>query len=130
MNVGRTVLIGSTAFLGLTAIAGGIALLTEVIDPGLGLLDGSPFEDYLVPGLSLTGLGVLSAASSMLVWRRVPGAEVLCAMAGIGIVIYETVEVAVIGRHFLQALYAALGVGILALAAIPPRGGRRQAPGQ
>lgn len=130
MNVGRMVLIGSTAFLGLTAIAGGIALLTEVIDPGLEVLDGSPFEDYRVPGLSLTGLGVMSTAGSMLVWRRVAGAEVLCAMAGVGIVIYETVEVAVIGPHFLQALYAALGVGILALAAIPPRGGRRRARGQ
>ena len=128
MDAGRAALVGSTAFLGLTAVAGGVALLTGVIEPGLELLDGSPFDDYVVPGLSLTGVGMLSAVASALGWRRAAGAAALAAIAGAGIVIYEAVEVAVIGPHFLQAIYAALGLGIVALAATTRRGGSPHAP--
>lgn len=128
MNARRVALVASTAFLGLTAIAGGVALVAEVIEPGLELLDGSPFSDYVVPGLSLTGVGVLSTVASALAWRRAGGGSVLAALAGAGIVIYEAVEVAVIGPHFLQALYAALGVGIVALAGTTRRSGRPLTP--
>jgi len=128
MNVARIALVGSTAFLGLTAIAGGIALLTEVIAPGLELLEGSPFPDYLVPGLSLTGVGALGTVAAVLVGRRAAAGEVLCAMAGVGIVIYEVVEVAVIGPHFLQTLYGVLGVAIVALAAITAGARRPRSP--
>ena len=128
MDIGRVGLIGSTGFLGLTAVAGGIALTAEVIQPGLELLDGSPLHDYVVPGLSLAGVGVLSTVASILAWRRSARARPLAATAGAAIVIYEAVEVAVIGPHFLQAAYAALGVGIVALAAASPRNARRQQP--
>lgn len=115
----RIAVIGGTMFLGLTATGGGIALLTGTIEPGLDLLDGSPFEDYVIPGLGLAALGVLAlVAAAMLLRRPTPAAQLLCAAAGAGIVIYEAVEVMVIGPHVLQALYALLGVVIAVLAGL------------
>ena len=112
-------LLVSTFFLGITALAGGVALVAGVIEPGLDLLDGSPFKDYLMPGLSLAGIGLLGLAATMMLIRGRSTVAVLTSSAsGAGIVIYEVVEVLVIGPHFLQTVYALLGVAMMILAGV------------
>jgi len=113
--------------VGLTAIAGGIGLLTGAIPFSLAWLHGSPFSDYTIPGLAL-GLLVggcsLFAAATILGGRRVG----VLASAGAGLLMmgFEVVEVAVIDRFggswlaiaiALQALYAGAGLAMFSLAA-------------
>ncbi|MDI6697132.1 MAG: hypothetical protein QME21_18960 [Anaerolineales bacterium] len=110
-----------TAFLGLTAIAGGVGLLTGVAAPPVEVLAGSPFNDYTLPGLALLflvgGSGLTAAYLTARRWRYAPLA---CAAAGAIIVIYEVIEILIIGSppgiaRNLQIFYFTLGVLILLL---------------
>ena len=56
------VLIGLLLFNGIGAVFGGIGLLTDSIGMPLSLLDGTPFDSYVVPGLILL---VVVAGSSL-----------------------------------------------------------------
>ena len=111
-----------TVFLGVTSVAGGIGLLTGAISPGVELLAGSPFGSYLVPGLALLvpvgGSGLLAAWA---VWRRHAQSAKASLLAAAMILIFELVEVLVIGYHPLQLFYALIGAAIVALVAVPRR---------
>jgi len=120
-------LIASVAFQALSGIGGGIAL---VVDPsgaflGLptGLLDGSPFNDYRVPGLILLLLlGVFPAVVSFALWRRRRWSWPGALLTGTALVIWIVVEVILIGyqaRPPLQLIYGLLGILILGLALVP-----------
>jgi len=109
-------LIALSGFLGLTAVAGGLALVTGVIALDPIWLNGSPFDGYLVPGLALTGVGLLALAAVPLVVRRERRGLALATLAGLGIVIYEAVELVVVPFHFLQVFYIAVGLAMIVLA--------------
>jgi hypothetical protein len=114
----RRALLALNGFLGITATAGGLGLLVGWIMPGEELLDGSPFSSYVIPGLVLllvVGGSALAAAWAVLC--RQPMAAPLSALAGLMIMAYETVEFTVIGFHWLQLAYFAVGIAIVALAA-------------
>jgi hypothetical protein len=114
-------------FVGLTAIAGGIGLLTGAIPAGLAWLQGSPFSDYTIPGLALgllVGGSSLFAAATILIGREV--GVLASAFAGLMMMGFEVVEVAVIDRFVgswlsialvLQAFYAGAGLAMFSLAA-------------
>lgn len=107
------------AFLGVTAIAGGIGLLSGAIAPGPELLQGSPFTNYTVPGLALLVLvGGSALAATVLMWRRHSNGLLASACAGAMIVGFEIVEVLVIGSppglaRNLQLFYFGLGLLIV-----------------
>ena len=110
------------AFLALTAVAGGAALLTGDISPGPELLAGSPFNSYLIPGLALLVLvgGSALVATVMLLVRH-PLGVAASAVAGVMIMGFEVVEMLVIGSpaglaRNLQVFYFTLGLLITALA--------------
>ena len=110
-------LYGLNLFLGLTAVAGGVALLTGLIKIPLSALDGSPFTDYTAPAILLAVVvGGLSLLAAWLVQLRLSLGAWVSAVAGGAIVIFEIVEWTVIGFAWLQAVYIGIGVGILALA--------------
>lgn len=116
-RVGLAVLDG---FLGLTAAAGGLCLLLRVpyVTPPTDLLAGSPFGDYTIPGLALfilVGGGALLA--TLLVLNHAPLGPAFSALAGLMILVFEAVELAVIGFTWLLAFYVLLGCLIFALAA-------------
>jgi hypothetical protein len=119
----RILLIILTAFLALTAIAGGIGLLTGMNAPSIELLKGSPFKDYTIPGLALlviVGGGALVA--TILLLRRHPSGVLASGAAWAVIIGFEIVEVLVIGSQpgiarNLQVFYFTLGLLILLLAA-------------
>ena len=89
-------------------------------------LDGSPFDSYVVPGLIL---GVVVGGTQLLgligmLSKRMPGL-LLASIAGFGMVIWNFIEIAVIGEYsFLQAVYFALGIleliAVLALLGVAP----------
>ena len=105
-------------FLGLGALAGGIALVAapdgSAMQFSTSLLEGSPFTDYLVPGLILGGLfGLGSLVVALLAVRREPLAPLLAFGIGIGQMIWITVELAII-REFspLHVIMFSLGLGL------------------
>jgi hypothetical protein len=119
----RVLLIVLLIFLAITSVAGGVALITGAIAPGVEMLEGSPFKDYTVPGLSLAILvGGPAIAAVILLLRRHPWGVLVGGVAAMGIIIFESVEVLVIGSEpgvarTLQSLYFAMGGGILIVAA-------------
>jgi hypothetical protein len=104
-------------FLGLTAVAGGIALLVGWINVPLSLLAGSPFSDYTMPALLLTAaVGGTALLAAWLVHLRISLGIPVSSIAGGAIIIFEFVEWNVIGFAWLQAVYMGIGVVILGLA--------------
>jgi hypothetical protein len=128
----RTAQLGLLSFLAITAIAGGIALLTGAIAPPTDLLQDSVFTDYTWPGLALLGpVGMYGLLAALLVWRRHPLANLASFVAGLMILCYEVVEVAVVGSEpgvarNLQLLYLSVGALIVAASTVSwMRGGDR-----
>jgi hypothetical protein len=116
------------AFIGLGAIGGGVAILTGAFDQWLPVswLQGTPFSDYLIPGLVLlvvVGGGMLLAAAAMLFIQH-EFALILSAAMGLVMIGWEVVEVAIINRYeqavipstiVQQVLFLVLGLIIVGL---------------
>ena len=104
--------------LGVGALAGGIALVAKPdgsvmhFDPAL--LAGSPFTDFLVPGLILGGLfGIGSFVVIVLGLRHASLAPFLAFALGCGQMIWITVELAVIRElSFLHPTFFIVGLSI------------------
>lgn len=112
-------------FLGLGALAGGGALIADPTGASIQLsndwLAGSPFADYLVPGIVLFavfGIGSFVVCGAVLLRRRWSwyGAIGL----GVALLAWLAVQIAVIERlSWLHALYAGIAIGLVLLAARP-----------
>ncbi len=84
-------------------------------DPAV--LAGSPFPDWQAPGVllaTLVGGGFLLAGCWPLTDRR--HARELSMLSGTGLIVFEAAELGWIGFHPLQALFALVGAGVIALA--------------
>ena len=108
------------AFIGITAIAGGLRLVSNpngLPDIPLEWLVNSPFTNYFFPGLVLLiviGFGYIVSGSVTFLHKRYSGS--MAALLGICLILYMTVEVWFVGlRNFLQPLYFVLGVIVLIL---------------
>jgi len=125
----RSALIVVEAFVALSAVAGGIALLRGVFAQGIPVawLAGTPFNDYTIPGLLLAlviGGGMLLAAATVFIPRE--WAVLISVGAGIVMVGFEVVEAVCIESKVgdglplvagLQVFYVVLGLAIFGLAA-------------
>jgi hypothetical protein len=114
-------------FQGLSGIGGGIAL---VMDPAGGTLQisvrrlqGSPFNDYLIPGLILLLLlGMFPVIVVYGLWARLIWSGPAALLVGVALIIWIGVEVLIVGYHSdppLQLIYGLLGTAILVLALLP-----------
>lgn len=118
----RYTLILLDAFLAISAVAGGIGLLTGAIAPDVAQLQGSPFGSYLIPGLALLCLVGGSAMLATGLMLRLPDLGIVASgVAGVMIMGFEVIEVLVIGSdpglaRNLQLLYFTLGLLIVLLA--------------
>ena len=107
--------------IGLGAVGGGIGLVSDPSGANLGFhpewLAGSPFSDYLIPGLVLlvvNGLGNVVGGVLSFTGRRFAGAAAV--LLGLFMVAWIAVQVYWIGlSSWLQPLYLALGLAELAL---------------
>jgi hypothetical protein len=111
-------------FLGLGATGGGAMLVASPngssMQWDLKMLQGSPFADFLIPGLILLGLfGIGSFVVAGLGIARFRIAPFLAFAIGCGLMIWITVELAIIKElSFLHPTMFAIGLGIAA-AAVP-----------
>ncbi len=120
-------LVGVLTFQGVSGIGGGLGLSLDPSGQSVGIplewLQGSPFSDYLVPGLVLLvllGIGPLVAAFGAWTGRRWSWATSLLVAAGL--LIWLGVEIAVIGYQPeppLQMVYGLVALSILSAAYVP-----------
>jgi hypothetical protein len=97
----------------LSALSGGIGLLfADGLGMPLYLLDDSPFDSFVIPGLILLLIvGGTQALAVLLQHRRHPWYPAAAGVAGFGMVIWIYVEVALLpGYAFLMTLYFTTGV--------------------
>ena len=112
------------ALLALGAGAGGAALIARPDGSVMGfdrsILAGSPFPDFLVPGLILGGLfGLGSAAVAIAGLRRAPIAPFLAFAIGCAQMIWIVVQIAIIRElSFLHPTMFAVGL-LIAASAVP-----------
>jgi hypothetical protein len=125
----RIALVVIELFVGLWAVIGGVGLTTGAIPfmiMPVELLQGTPFTDYLTPGLVLlvvVGGTFLFAAATILTGRAV--GMLASALAGLIVIGFEAVEVPIIDRFASalptavpqQVLMAVLGLACFGLAA-------------
>jgi len=114
-------------FQGISGIFGGAVLIINPAGEWLGLplawLNGSPFSDYLIPGLILffiLGLFPLAVSYFLRSPWRLPWFAAL--LTGIALIIWLAVEIIIIGYQTeppLQLIYGVVGILILILAILP-----------
>lgn len=131
----RTLLLDLNLFLGATAVAGGVGLLTGLIKIPLSSLTGSLFSDYTVPAVLLVvAVGGTALLAAWFVHLELSVGVPASLVAGGAIIVFEIVEWSVIGFAWLQAAYMAIGVLIISLGVqvrltqIAVRAGREGSP--
>lgn len=120
-------LIAALGFQGLSGLAGGLGLVGDPTGAALGLrlewLDGSPFADYLIPGVFLlTVLGAAPLLTAHGVWRSRAWSWAASLLVGLSLLVWLGIQIAVVGYVAdppLQLVYGLLGVLIVVLAARP-----------
>lgn len=111
-------------FQGISGLYGGGALILDPTGGGLqmplGLLDGSPFDNYLIPG---TILFVVLGVGPIIVFFGLLGqknwSKTGAVIVALALIIWIGVEIIMVGYHAdppLQLVYGLTGVGILILA--------------
>lgn len=118
----RGLLVRLHAFLAAGAVGAGYGFVGDPSGGALGMdvawLDGSPFEDYRVPGLFLgIVIGGANLASAVLLALRHPlGARVSLA-TGLLLVAWLAIQTAILGvRHWSQAIWWVLFPAVTLLA--------------
>ena len=109
---------------GLGGTAGGLALSLRpdgsVMHMPVSYLDGSPFADYLIPGLILLlVLGVAPLVAMVALWLRKTWAWYLAFAIGCGLVIFELVEIQFIPYDILQPVFGTVGALIALVSLLP-----------
>lgn len=116
-------LMGLILFQGISGLFGGIALVIdptgEFLQMPVSMLDGSPFSNFLVPGLILmTILGILPIIVFYGLWKRTSWAWMGSMLVSTALIIWIGVEIWMVGFHPeppLQLIYGLLGLILMAL---------------
>jgi hypothetical protein len=128
MNAKNKGLLGLLLFNGVTAAAGGLALMTGWIPQQASWVQETGFTSNYFPGvilLAVVGGSSLIAAVALL--KRSNGWQVTSIVAGIVMVIWIVGEVASIrGFHFLQVIYLVTGALVVWWTPDPPHVGARR----
>ncbi len=120
MDIKAKALAGIQAFVGLTAVAGGVALVAapdgHLLAANPAVLTHTPFVDFRTPGILLATLvGAGGLLASALTWRSWRHAEAVSVVYAGGLFGFEVVEFLLLGWQPLQALEATLAVAMVAL---------------
>lgn len=127
-------------FQGVSGLFGGLGLITdpsgEQLQMPLTFLEGTPFSNYIIPGIILflilgcfpvlVGFGLFRQpdwewAEQLNVYRDQHWAWTFSLYTAIALIIWIDVQIMMIGYgHFIQSFYAFLGAGILIVALLPP----------
>ena len=109
-------LVAIQAFIGLGALGGGFMLVRDpsgsALELPMSLLEGSPFPDFLIPGmflLAVNGIGSMIGAGLSFTRRRY--AQEIAIVLGAILVAWIVIQVIIISSfHWLHVLYFILGV--------------------
>lgn len=120
----RIVIGGITAFIALTAIGGGMALLSGLEGERFPLvwLEGTPFKNYTIPALLLTiVVGGSSLIACITIFKNLKTGIVFSLVAGMIMVGFIAVEVLILkqsppGPTPIEKMYFTLGVTTFLLA--------------
>ncbi len=123
-------------FIGLGGVAGGLGLVLDPSGGNLAMepewLAGSPFSDYLIPGLVLLGVnGVGNLIGGILSFGNIRGHGDVAVVLGAFLTAWIVAQVWWIGlRHWLQPVYFCLGMLelVLGLSSCSARRPRRLPP--
>ncbi len=104
------------AFIGLGALGGGFMLVRDPSGSGLelpmSLLEGSPFPDFLIPGmflLAVNGVGSMIGAGLSFTRRRY--AQEIAIVLGAILVAWIVIQIVIISSfHWMHVLYFILGI--------------------
>jgi hypothetical protein len=119
------ILLALLVIQGLGGLAGGLSLSIKpdgsVMGMPTSLLDGSPFSDYLIPGLILLlVLGVLPLVAAAGLWLRRPWAWYAAFVVGCGLMIWILVEITIIPYDVLQVVFGGIGMLIFIVSLLRP----------
>ena len=103
-------------FIGLGALGGGVLLVKDPSGSTLGLplsfLEGSPFRDFLIPGiflLTVNGIGSMIGAALTFTRRRY--AQEIAIVLGAILIAWIVIQIVIIRSfHWMHVLYFILGV--------------------
>ena len=115
MKYVRKVLFILHLVVGIGACAGGYACIVDPLAPlgaPLALLEGSPFDSFLIPGMVLFGLfGIGNLFGAVQLHRRFRWQGYIAGILGVGMVVWIIVQVLVIGSIvFLHVLFLIIGI--------------------
>lgn len=114
-------------FQSASGLYGGAALILNptgnLLQMPTTLLEGSPFQDFLLPGIILfTFLGVFPLIVFAGLWRRKPWAWLGAVLVSMALIIWIGVQIAMIGyapEPPLQLIYGLVGIVLLILTQLP-----------
>ena len=115
----RIALVALEVLMGLAAVGGGLDLVLtngQVIRMPAGLLEGSPFGSYFIPGLVLLAVGMANLASAAAVLLRNRWGAPASVVVGITWMGWFVVQVVVGFLNWQQPAYFVVGVLIIVLA--------------
>jgi hypothetical protein len=121
------ILMALILFQGISGLFGGIALIIdptgELLQMPLSMLDGSPFDTFLIPGIILFSiLGIFPMIVFYGLWKRTNWAWTGALMVSAALIIWIGVEIWMVGYHPeppLQLIYGLLGLFLLVLVMMP-----------
>jgi hypothetical protein len=132
VNILRILIVVITSLIALTAIGGGIAILTGVDEFPLEWLRGTPFMDYTIPALILViVVGGSALVAAITVTARLTIGVFASIVAGLMMAGYVGVEVLILkqvppGPTFIEGMYFLLGVLVFDLGILFMRSKRRE----
>lgn len=110
MNRRSKTLLGLLLFNGVTAVGGGVALMTEWIPQQASWVRHTDFPSNYFPGVILMAVGGSSLIAAIAVAKRSAGWQLASIVAGTVMVFWIIGEVASIRAfHFLQVVYVVTG---------------------
>jgi len=114
-------------FQGVSGLFGGFALVADptgaVLSMPVTLLEGSPFDNFFIPGLILlTILGIFPVVVFYGIWMRADWAWTGALLVSTALIAWIGFEILMVGYHDdppLQLIYGLLGLILLGLVMLP-----------